>query len=133
MCGCEDYDGPSVYHARMRRARVPRRCDECGATISPGELYVAISGCWEAEWQSFSDCRKCDALRQAWHDTEGCWPSHGNLRDDVLGCLTDIRRWPPSEREDEDEIADREADPVALAFGVNYRRRLGRMGPRRAA
>jgi hypothetical protein len=132
MCGCDSYDGPSVYHSAIRVSRRGRKCGECGAPIAKGQRYSHSAGCWDGEWNSFEECLRCDALRQAWHDTEGCWPSHGNLRDDVLECLRDGRRWPPDG--DYDERADiGPPDPVCLKFGINYRRRLGHMGPRRAA
>lgn len=105
MCGCEDYDWPSVYRARFSRSRKDRRCCECGATIARGDTYVAISGCWDAEWSRFIECRKCDAMRQAWHDTEGCWASHGWLRDDVLDCLRGEAR-PVAEDDDEQRAKD---------------------------
>lgn len=128
MCGCSDYDGPSVYHVNVRVSRKDRKCGECAEPIGKGARYAHAAGCWDGDWNSFEECMKCFALRNAWHDTEGCWPSHGNLRDDVLECLRDLRRWPPDERDDDDEIGP--PDPLLLKFGVAYRRHLGRMGPR---
>lgn len=130
MCGCESYDGPDVYHQALVKARRERKCEECGALIAPGQLYSRAKGCWDGDWNTYSECRKCFALRQAWHDTEGCWPSHGNLRDDVLSCLRDETR---STFEVDFEDPSRDAHPLNLAFGMHYRRHLGRMGPRRAA
>ena len=137
MCGCDSYDGPSVYHSAIRVSRKDRKCGECRAPIAKGTRYAYATGCWDGDWNSFEECLRCFALRQAWHDTEGCWPSHGNLRDDVLECLRDLRRFPPGDPEDEeDRIAVGPPDPLSLKFGVAYRRHLGRMGPqlpRRAA
>lgn len=130
MCGCESYDRPSVYYQALVKARRERKCEECSARIAPGELYSRAKGCWDGEWNTYSECRKCFALRQAWHDTEGCWPSHGNLRDDVLSCLRDETR---STFEVDFEDPSPSAHPLNIEFGMNYRRHLGRMGPRRAA
>lgn len=134
MCGCDNYDdGPSVYHCNIRVSRKDRKCEECSSAIRRGERYAHAAGCWDGDWNSYRECMKCFALRQAWHDAEGCWPSHGNLRDDVLSCLNDLRRWPPSERDEDDHWDAGPPDPLSLKFGMAYRRHLGRMGPRRAA
>lgn len=130
MCGCEDYDAPSVYSARVSRSRKDRKCSECSRSIARGQIYVAIKGCWDGEWSHFDECLRCDAMRQAWHDTEGCWPSHGALLDDVLECLRGEAR-PVAEDDDEQHEYPLDASPVNLAFGVNYRRHLGKYGPQR--
>ena len=128
MCGCSDFDGPSVYHQALVKARRDRKCEECSGLIRTGQLYSRAKGCWDGQWQTYSECLPCFALRQAWHDTEGCWPSLGNLRDDVIECLRDEARCT---FEEDFEEPSPPAPALNLAFGVHYRRHLGKMGPQR--
>lgn len=62
-CGC-DYDAPTVYTVRQPKARKAHTCDECGATINPGEIYEYVSGVWEGRFNTFSTCGLCLDLRQ---------------------------------------------------------------------
>lgn len=132
MCGCEDGEPVTVARVRLVRARTAHRCYECPRTIAQGELYERSVYLFEGQWDSNAVCRRCRAIRQAWHDVEGCWAMYGAL-DDVFECMREMRRAPPSERDNDGDLPRLTADPDCLRFGVALRRHLGRMGPRRAA
>jgi hypothetical protein len=133
MCGCEDGEPATVWRRSLPRARKAHTCYECERVIAAGELYERSVALFEGEWTSTAVCSKCIAIREAWHDVEGCWALYGALRDDVRECLREMRRDPP---EDRDEGDTRDPDPDCLAFGMRLRAHLGKYGPqlpRRAA
>jgi len=133
MCGCEDGEPCDVFRAKVVRACRPWRCYECERTVQTGELYESSVSLFEGEWQRLAVCWKCHAIRQAWHDVEGCWAPYGGLRDEVFYCLREMRRAPPDERDDDGDLPRLTPDPDCLQFGMSFRRHFGRMGPRRAA
>lgn len=49
----------SVFNSSTPVARKAHRCQECGATIRPGERYSSYSGLWEGEWESGKNCWPC--------------------------------------------------------------------------
>lgn len=142
MCSCEDGERATVFHAALVRARKAHRCYECNRTIAPGDRYERSVALFEGSWDSTAVCLKCNAIRQAWHDVEGCWAPYGSLRGDILDdCLRELRRQPPDDDYDKPpygasarEVGER--DPGLAQFGVRYRTHLGKYGPqlpRRAA
>lgn len=54
---------PSVYGHKLRRARKPHKCYECGGEILVGESYHYHHGVWNSEGASFKVCLDCEALR----------------------------------------------------------------------
>lgn len=85
-CTCSmDYEGPSVFSAKVVKARKTHTCGECGETIQPGECYEVYSGCWEGEWNTHKTCSSCKAIRD---DLCSCGYVFGQLREavgEVLG------------------------------------------------
>ncbi len=47
------------------RARKPHRCEECGRTIQPGEIYERYAGTWEGSFFTNIACHQCAELRRA--------------------------------------------------------------------
>ncbi len=62
-CSC-DFDQPSCYTERNRRARVAHRCVDCCGTIAPGDMYTHASGVWDGRGESFKFHLACKALRE---------------------------------------------------------------------
>lgn len=47
-CSC-DIDFPVLWQAKIRKARKPHTCSECGSAIDPSEEYEDIRAFWEDE------------------------------------------------------------------------------------
>ena len=59
FCEC-DIDGYwSFYSSQRRKAKREHRCDECRATIQPGEIYEYAAGKQEGEMWSSKTCAAC--------------------------------------------------------------------------
>jgi len=134
MCSCDSGDPPYVYRSDILTARKAHRCYECPRRILPGQRYERVTAMWErGDWQTIETCLKCWAIRQAFRDVhDGCFLLHGNMRDEFLECVQELRRPPPDAR---DEGYLPPLDPLLLEFGVRLRAHLGKYGPqqRRAA
>lgn len=134
MCGCSDGEPALVYHEKVVRVRKAHRCYECSRTIALGEVALVVTAMWErGEWDRLYTCRMCRAIREAWHDVEGCWAPHGNLREEVFDCIRDEFRRTSLAEMGEDKTAyvpDAfvQAEELAL-FGVRLRAHLGKYGP----
>jgi len=62
-CGLSaDAEGPAVFEATWRRARIRHTCCECGGDILPGQRYEVTKGCWDGEWSTFKTCRSCATI-----------------------------------------------------------------------
>jgi hypothetical protein len=62
--------------ARIDRvcAKKPHRCDDCRATVQPGETYLSGAGKVEGEFVSWKSCIACDELRKEMaNDTDWSW------------------------------------------------------------
>lgn len=79
-CYC-DYPYPEFVRETDRKARVPHKCCECGATISPGNDYRVIAGCWGGQFNTFKQCEACADLWDSMADLGFCL-EYGNLRQD---------------------------------------------------
>jgi len=111
MCfsGC---DRPEFYVRETPTARKPHRCDECGETIAPGDVYERVRAKWDGHVSTFDTCARCWFVRQAIESyellVEECdpfeaMPPHGNLDEIVcdhhehygLGVetLREVPRW----------------------------------------
>lgn len=65
---------PKAFSDKIRRARKPHKCCECGCTIQPGEAYGRSSGVWDfgaASYAQHLDCRNaCILVRDYFNDGE---------------------------------------------------------------
>jgi hypothetical protein len=67
VCMIDGADPLKLHHSGAVRARIQHRCDECGRTIEPGELYDRAAGLgWEqaAHWWTWKTCWHCCAARE---------------------------------------------------------------------
>lgn len=66
-CACvavdDDYDSPSFYYAKIRKARKVHKCYECKKPIQPGQKYEHVSGAWDGRIDSFNTCLDCVSIR----------------------------------------------------------------------
>jgi len=85
MCCCEMGDGElaSVSETKMRRARKPHRCCECGETIEPGETHHWVRGLWDGCWETYRTCLVCHQIKQDYF----CSWAFGALWEAVGECL----------------------------------------------
>lgn len=81
-----DFDPPSAYREVHRTARKPHRCEDCRATIAPGDRYLYISGVWDGRGDSFRRCAECSAIAEAARDA-GCVTSIGGVREEAPEAL----------------------------------------------
>jgi len=58
-----DYFGPRVFHRKELKARKLHKCEECGETIKPREMYVRETGIWDGRWGSHETCMDCADVR----------------------------------------------------------------------
>lgn len=58
-----DYNEPDVYNAKLRRARKPRVCGECGDAIERGDIYEHVTGLWDGRWDKHDTCARCVNVR----------------------------------------------------------------------
>ena len=82
-CDWDDYERPSVFTRKIKKARKEHRCCECREPISVGAHYEFISGLWDSEWSTFKTCLTCAQIR-----VDFCAP-FGMLREtlrETLGC-----------------------------------------------
>jgi hypothetical protein len=133
MCGCSDGEPAVVYRAKLVTVRKPHECNECSRTIAAGELAERVTALWEVggTWDLLYTCRKCRAIREAWHDVEGCWAPVGALRDEVFECLVELRRVPLAEAEEYHRPEAFERSAESAEFGMRLRAHLGKYGPQR--
>lgn len=114
MCGCDDAEPPKFWCEHRPVARKEHRCDECRTRIiRRGERYMRVSGKWDGPPETWHFCQRCEALREAWHEVEGCWPPMGHLDEEIRECM----------RGDPD---------LAAEFGAAIRKRLGKEAGRAA-
>jgi hypothetical protein len=80
-CEC-DYDEPSFYRKKVRRARKAHKCYECSGMILPSDTYEYAVGKWDAI-SVFVTCQHCVNIRTWTRNNMPClcW-SHGNTIDD---------------------------------------------------
>ena len=95
-CWC-DYEPARFYCATVRRARKSHTCEECGATIAPGDYYEHVAGMWDFI-SVFKTCQSCRDLRM-WTQNNVpclCW-QHGNANEDCLTAIKDACERAPEE------------------------------------
>lgn len=65
-CSC-DWDGETYEFQTlaMHKARKTYRCEECGQTISPGDLYERCSGKCDGEFSVLKTCEGCADCRKS--------------------------------------------------------------------
>jgi hypothetical protein len=100
-----DYgDGEPVEfsNSEVVTARKPHRCDECRATIHPGQKYERYTSKYDGDISTTKSCSKCIKLREliykrADHSEEsapfvGCL--YQTIEDHVANVLSNVRfRW----------------------------------------
>jgi hypothetical protein len=67
-CACilvDSYDSPAFYNAQRRKARKDHICDECGCTITPGNVYENATGKWDGCLDTFKCCSDCLSIRDS--------------------------------------------------------------------
>jgi hypothetical protein len=68
-CSCEievDHDGgPQFCQEINRKARKEHTCCECHRTITIGEYYEYVSGCWDGYFSKYKTCLDCVSVRKA--------------------------------------------------------------------
>lgn len=81
-CVC-DYDPATVYHKQDHIARIKHRCDECGRTIWPGEVYERVRAIWEGDPYVCKTCIRCLDVREFVTAAVPCfcWEHHNMLED----------------------------------------------------
>lgn len=87
MCSCDEGEPAKVSRHERRKARKQHRCYDCDRAIPIGAHYSRSVMLYESTWDSMAICQRCDDLRHAWYDVDGCWLMLGNLRDELRGCI----------------------------------------------
>ena len=82
MCMIDYGEGADVYVARVRKARKPHKCDECGRIVNAGEQYLYASMLYERHWSSFATCEHCQSASQWLSDNCGGY-LHGGVLEDI--------------------------------------------------
>lgn len=93
----DDGEGCEFFKSKLRKARRPHQCCECGGTIQPSEIYEYASGRWEGEIATFKTCSVCVEIR-AKFSCGGGWLFQSmweELREGLFdrlttGCLTGL-------------------------------------------
>lgn len=58
---CFDGEPADIARTAHRTARKHHKCDECFASIEPGQKYTYVTMLYEGHWDSFHICRFCEA------------------------------------------------------------------------
>lgn len=66
-----DFELPSAFSEKERKARKPHECCECNQEIKIGEKYQYCSGIWDGEPSSYKTCLSCLTLRNDYKDKTG--------------------------------------------------------------
>ena len=79
---------------KIRKARKPHRCGECGIPINKGDQYEFATGLNESEgcWLSFHTCLPCTALR-----SEIFEPGTGVIFEAIEELLSDLLSEEPTD------------------------------------
>jgi len=104
-CDCEQ---AAFSQVKMRNARKPHLCDECGRVIELGERYEHTRSILDGLWCTDRTCRECLELRDyvKAHVPCFCW-GHGNMIQDARNAL--------------DALADETSDTAGVLFGAGRR------------
>ena len=79
MCDC-DCLMPEFYEESHPVARREHRCCECRRPIPKGAKYRRIAGKWDGEFDTFSQCARCERVSKRLHSLDVC-VCFGQLRD----------------------------------------------------
>jgi hypothetical protein len=85
MCAI-DGDPVDVYDESFRVARKQHCCEDCPATIAPGERYRHTTVLFEGQWSRHRHCTECVEIADAVRAT-GCSWLLGELRDNARAAL----------------------------------------------
>lgn len=64
MCRTDGEDYWNLCETKVRKARKPWTCGECGRSIEIGERYENVTGLWEGEWVTERTCLRCVEARR---------------------------------------------------------------------
>ncbi len=59
MCCSLDHDAADVFDCTRPVARKCWRCEECSATVQPGQRYVRIAVLYDGSWATCRNCLTC--------------------------------------------------------------------------
>lgn len=82
MCNI-DYDNPSFYYQKDRKARKEHICCECNRIIKKKEKYRYVFGVWEGRSSVFKTCSNC-LKPQEWLNQECGGFLHASLEDEIF-------------------------------------------------
>lgn len=92
-CSCDIDEVADVYVAKVRKARVQHKCDECFHAVLPREQYHEARMLYDGRWDTYRTCCRCMAL-EAWVKAHiPCFNqcrTHGNLLEDVYNTVDDV-------------------------------------------
>ena len=66
-----DYEQPSAFTKKERKARVTHKCCECRQDINIREVYEYCSGIWDSTPDSYKTCLSCVTLRDDYQEKTG--------------------------------------------------------------
>jgi len=66
-----DFEMPSAFTEKERKARKEHKCCECNQKINIGERYQYCSGIWDGRPDSYKTCLSCLTLRNDYIEKTG--------------------------------------------------------------
>lgn len=83
-CSVEVDEYPDIYSIKLRKARKPHICCECGCNIKIGKTYEYTTMLTEGEWLEFKTCAPCISIRKR-YCPDGWY--FGFLNEHISDCL----------------------------------------------
>lgn len=66
VCITHDFDGPAdVWESRIRTARKPHKCCECGGAIEAKKRYEYYTVLYDGSWSHHATCLICAEIAEA--------------------------------------------------------------------
>lgn len=108
MCCCDIGDSPAFASTTFPRTRKPRKCEECSATIAPGERYSRLAQKWDERisvWVTCTDCHEwAEGLMRAQREDASC-DCVGYCLGGLWECIGEFIRERYGYQDDEEEDA----------------------------
>ena len=101
MCEIWIDDPCSVWvSSKVSRARKKHRCEDCGATVLPGQSYWRLFSVYDGKGSSSKSCVRCKAARKVFMDAHGSEYGPPALEEMLDACIADgdeesERKWKP--------------------------------------